>query len=302
MRNDDGRGLMSETEHPDAWVVLPPPEILATVDIAAVPQIPYASLRSVLIPVRDDDGRLVDWHLSATAMDEAETMAEFWAWRRRWRSSWPIGPVSNIAALLRTADEMGHHVGEELAVLLRQLAGVEGGEVVFDSDEVAVDELLAQIEALRLALIDTIEAGPGAGIVDDTPSASRQPGLSRAWVPDDVEHVLAATASTAVVVRPGDGLVLLHDGPRFRSLSWVTTVDLRSDPVVVTDDQGEQVELAQDQARPLGWLVPRSVRWHVRTVPLVTVWTALLTGLPEALLSAAGIGAEVRFTTELALT
>ena len=208
---------MSETDHPDAWVVLPPAEILATVDIAAVPQIPFASLRSVLLPVRDADGRLVDWHLSATAMDEPETMAEFWSWRRRWRSSWPIGPVSNVAALLRTAEEMGHRLGEELHHLLLRLVDAEADDVVFDSDEVAIDELLAQIEALRLALIDTIEAGPGAGIVDDTPSASRQPGLSRAWVPDDTEHVLAATATTAVVVRPGDGLVLLHDGPQFRS-------------------------------------------------------------------------------------
>jgi len=293
---------MSETERPDSWVVLPPAEILATVDIAAVPQIPYASLRPVLIPVRDDEGRLVDWHLSAIAMDDAETMAEFWAWRSRWRSSWPVGPVSNIASLLRTADEMGHHLGQELEDLLRRLVDTEGGDVVLPVDSPAASgELLAQVEALRLALIDTIEAGPGAGIVDDTPSGGRQLGLSRTWVPDDVEQVLAATSTTAVVVRPGDGLVLLYDGPQFRSLPWVTEVDLRSDPVVVRDDQGGQVELAPEEARPLGWLVPRSIRWHVRTVPLVTVWTALLTGLPDALEAAVASGTEIRFTTELAL-
>lgn len=290
---------MNETDRHDPWVVLPPAEILATVDLAAVPQIPFASLRSALIPVRDEDGRLIDWHLSATAMDEPETMAEFWAWRRRWRSNWPIGPVSNIAALIRTAHEMDHHLGDELAALLAQLVDVEAGEVVCPLEQAG--DVLAQVEALRLALIDTVEAGPGAGIVDETPSAGRQPGLSRAWVPDDVEHVLAATATTAVVVRPGEGLVLLYDGPQFRSLTWVTDVDLLADPVIVADDRGERIGLDPEQARPLAWLVARSLRWHVRTVPLVTVWTALLTGLPDAFAAAEAAGADVRFTTELAL-
>jgi len=291
--------LMSDIDRPDAWVVLPPAEILATVDVAAVPQIPFASIRSALIPVRDDNGVLVDWHLSATAMDEPETIAEFWAWRRRWRSSWPIGPVSNIAALIRTADEMGHYLGDELGALLEQLVDAEAGEVICPGEQ--ADDVLQQLEALRLALIDTIEAGPGAGIVDETPGPGRQLGLSRAWVADDTEHVLAATATTAVVVRPGDGLVLLYDGPKFRSLPWLTEVDLLSDPVVVADDQGERVELTPDEARPLAWLVPRALRWHVRTVPLVTVWTQLLTGLPDALTTAAAAGTDVRFTTELAM-
>ena len=289
---------MTDTDR-HAWVVLPPAEILATVDLSAVPQIPFASLRSVLIPVHDADGQLTDWLLSATAMDEPETMAEFWAWRRRWRSSWSIGPVSNITALIRTADAMGHHLGDELRNLLVQVADVEGGDVTWPGED--GDLLLDQLEALRLALIDTIEAGPGAGIVDDTPGTRRQPGLSRAWVPDDIEHVLAATAITAVVVRPGDGLVLLHDGPHFQSLPWVSEVDLLAEPVVVTDDQGTRVELPPDQARPLAWLVPRAQRWHVRTVPLVTVWTPLLTGLPEAIAAAQGAGSDVSFTTELAL-
>ena len=162
--------------------------------------------------------------------------------------------------------------------------------------------LLDQLGALRLALVDTIEAGPGAGIVDDTPGPRKQLGLSRTWVPDDVEMVLAATSSTAVVVRPGDGLVLLHDGPEFRTLPWLTEVDLLSDPAVACDDVGTCVELPADAARPLAWIVPRSVRWHVRTIPLVTVWTPLFTGLPEALAAAAAGGREVRFTTEAGLT
>lgn len=293
------RAPMNDADRHDQWVVLPPAEILATVDVSAVPQIPYASLRSVLVPVRDDDGRLVDWVLSAAAVEVPASMAEFWAWRQRWRRSWPIGPMSNMSALVRTAGEMAHPLGGELEELLARLADADTGEVTCPAEH--ADAVLQQLEALRLALIDTIDAGPGAGIVDDTPGPARQPGLSRAWVPDDVEHVLAATATTAVVVRPGDGLVLLHDGPAFRSMTWVTEVDLLGDAVLVRDDRGACVELRPDEARPLGWLVPRALRWHVRTVPLVTVWTPLLTGLPEALLAARATGRDVRFTTELAL-
>ena len=282
-----------------AWVALPPAEILAVVDRSAVPQIPYASLRSLLVPVRDDDGDLVDWQLSTGAMDQPEAVHEYFAWRGMWRSSWAMGPVSNMGALLRTADEIGHVLGDELRGLLVALCEAEGGGATC-APELAED-VLDQLEALRLALVDTIEAGPGAGIVDETPGLRRQPGLSRAWVPDDVEVVLAANSTTAVVVRPGDGLVLLHDGPDFRALPWLTEVDLLSDPATACDDLGTCVELSPEAARPLGWIVPRSLRWHVRTIPLVMVWTPLLTGLPEALEAAASSGRDVRFTTESSL-
>lgn len=161
--------------------------------------------------------------------------------------------------------------------------------------------VLPQLEALRDALRDTIEAGPGAGIVDDTPGAGRGVGLSRTWVPDDIELVLAATSTTAVIVRPGDGLVVLYDGPQFRSFTWVVDVDLLGNQVVVTNDEGVQLQLAPEIARPLAWLVPRALRWHVRTVPLVTVWTPLLTGLPDAIHAARHAHTDIRFSAQLAV-
>ena len=290
------RDTLRPVDGPSDWVVLPPAEILAVVDLAAVPEIPFAALRGLLVPVRDDDGRLVDWTMLASTLDDPEAMAIYWQWRRRWRTSWPIGPVANIGALRRTAAEMGHRLGPHLDELLGALAGVEGDDVLWSPDD--ADDLLLELDALRLALIDTIEAGPGAGIVDEMPGPTRVAGLARTWVPDDIELVLAATSSTAVVVRPWDGLVVVHDG---RSLPGVVHVDLLDDPVVVTNDTGDRLELAPDEARPLGWLVPRSLRWHVRTVPLVTVWTALLVGLPEALLAARAVDRPVQFTTELPL-
>lgn len=281
------------------WVVLPPAEILAVVDLAAVPEIPFAALRSSLVPVRDDDGRLTDWTMLASAMEDPEAMATYWQWRRRWRTSWPIGPVPNITALVRVAAEIGHRVGPRLGDLLGALQGVEREDVHWSCEH--ADDLLLELDTLRLALVDTIEAGPGAGIVDETPGPTRVTGLARTWVPDDVEQVLAATGTTAIVVRPWEGLVLMHDGPHFRAFPNVVHVDLLDDPAVVTDDEGRRLELSPDEARPLGWLVPRALRWHVRTIPLVTVWTALFVGLPEAVTAARTVGRHVQFTTELPL-
>lgn len=282
------------------WVVLPPAEVLAVVDVAAVPEIPFAALRGSLVPVRDDAGRLVDWTLIASALDDPEAMATYWQWRRRWRTSWPVGSTANLVALVRIAGEIGHGLGPHLGALLAALATVEADEVAWPLDD--ADALLLELDALRLALIDTIEAGPGAGLVDETPGPGRVAGLARTWVPDDVELVLAATGSTAVVVRPWEGLVVLHGGPHYRAFPGVVHADLVHDPAVVTNDLGEQLELSSDEARPLAWLAPRSLRWHVRTTPLVTVWTSLFVGLPEAVHAAAASGAELRFTTELSVT
>lgn len=293
---------MSDAEHPESWVALPPAEIVVSVDVAAVPEIPFASLRALLIPVRDPDGTLIDWELSADVLADPALLTEYRQWRARWRAQWPVGPTSNISALVRTAEEIDHHIAGPLAEMLMVLADAEGDE--FDwrlDDDGSTIEVLSELEALRIALIETVEAGPGAGIVDDTPSPRRQPGLSRAWVSDDMEHVLAATASTAVIVRPGEGLVLLHHGPSFESFSWVTEVNMLDDPVQIFDDHGERLELSADQARPLAWLVPRALRWHVRTIPLVTVWTSFFIGLPEAVAAADRTDGALRFSTTLPL-
>ncbi len=280
--------------------MLPPAEVLAVVDLAAVPEIPFAALRGSLLAIRDDAGRIVDWHLVASALADPEAMATYWQWRRRWRTSWPIGSVANIVALVRIAAEIGHGLGRHLGGLLDALTTVEGEDVAVPLDD--TDALLVELDALRLALIDTVEAGPGAGLVDETPGPGRVAGLARTWVPDDIELVLAATGSTAVVVRPWEGLVVLHGGPHYRSFPGVVHVDLVHDPAVITNDLGEHLELTSDEARPLAWLAPRSVRWHVRTTPLVTVWTSLFVGLPDAVHAACSVGSDLRFTTEMPLS
>jgi nucleoside-diphosphate-sugar epimerase len=62
------------------------------------------------------------------------------------------------------------------------------------------------------------------------------------------------------------------------------------DEVVVVDPRGGSAHLPLARCRPLGWLVPRSLRWHVREIPLVVVWSLLFQGLPEALRAARDTG------------
>ena len=106
--------------------------------------------------------------------------------------------------------------------------------------------------------------------------------------------MLAATPGTTVLLRVDDGLVLVH-GPPDDAISFagVSAVDLRHDTVLVLNERGSSLRLSQRDARPLGWLVPRSLRWHLRPIPIVAVWSMLFEGLVAALHSATERNAEV---------
>ena len=73
----------------------------------------------------------------------------------------------------------------------------------------------------------------------------------------------------------------------------VTAVDMRADSVLILNNRGSSMRLTQSDARPLGWIVPRSLRWHLRPIPLVTVWTLLFDGLGQALRVGADRGVPV---------
>jgi len=279
----------------ERWAVLPPAEVVATVELAPPPEIPLASLRREIVPHHDEGGRLLDWSLVPSAIDIG-TIEAFRTWRTTWRRTWPLGPISNVASLRRVAERLGCDVGAGLRDVIERSTHASGGDV--EVDPARATGLVDDLERVRGALAAQRPAAGGAfGIVDETPSRSRSHGLVRAWANEPVEVVLAASPVTALLTRGDDGLVLLHDGPRFGSFPRVADVDLLGDHVVVTGDGGRRLELAPEAARPLAWLAPRSVRWRVRDVPLVAVWATLLTGLPDAVRVAAAHGATVRLTT-----
>jgi hypothetical protein len=283
-----------------SWAVVPPADVVASVELGPVPEIPLAALRDTIVPELDAEGRLVDWVVDVGALHDRGTMAAYWAWRALWRRRWGVGPISNLAAFERCSIRLGHDVGQELRELFALLV-VRGGDGV-ELDPSRGATIVGELEAARetLAAVGR-DVARGFGIVDDTPARTAGTGLARAWVDDAVEVVLAASPVTAVVARPREGLVVLHDGPRFRPFGRVTCVDMVGDVAVISGAGGGRLTLAPEAARPLAWVVPRSLRWHVREIPLATVWTPLFVGLPQAVAAAREAGSSIRFSAILPL-
>jgi hypothetical protein len=286
--------------HPDAWVQLPPAELVATVQLQPTPHIPLASIRELLRPVYDERGELVDWLLHATSFEHPEAVSQFWRWRDTWRPHWPIGPVSNVSALRAAATDIDHDLFQHLDALLGDIVvtlGAGGRQVVVPA--AGAPPLLDELRTVRLAL--SVDERVGFGIVDDMPARSRTTGLLRTWIvpsEDEGEQVLAGTPSSVVVLRPGVGLCVRTGDPSKQPFGPVQAADLRGDVVIVLDALGQSLRMDQHDARPLGWLAPRSLRWHVREVPLVVVWSMAFDGLGTALHAATEAGEPVVITGE----
>ncbi len=285
----------------DAWVHLPPTELLAAVQLQPTPDIPLASIRELLRPVYDEHGQLTDWLLFASGFEHHDAVADYLRWRTTWRRHWPIGPIDNVASLRDTIADVEHDLDRHLDSLLDTVVAAGGQPVTVPADRAT--GLLAELETVRLAL--SVDDRTGVGIVDDMPAMSRGTGLARTWLPPapgQADTLLAGTPGSVVVLRPGageSGLAVLHGGPPHESFDAVAAVDLRGEIAVVLNERGSSLRLDLHDARPLAWLVPRSLRWHVRTVPLLAVWSVLFEGLGEALRTAATSGEPVVITGEI---
>jgi len=310
----------------DAWVHLPPTELLATVQIHPAPDIPLASIRHLLRPLHDDEGRLIDWYLFASGFEDRNAVAEYWYWRGSWRRQWPIGSVAHLGWLRDTIADIDHDLDARSLDRLLEVVVASGGERAVQVPPDNGRALLAELTTVRLAL--SVDDRHGWGIVDDMPTSTRGGGVARTWMAPPHDLLLAGTTTSAVMLR-GDGrLGMLHparatnpsparasdDRPTVSGVSGapgipgdarvpgltgvagitgiagpvdafegVTAADLRGDTVILLNDRGSSLRLSQDDARPLGWLVPRSLRWHVRQIPLVVVWSKLFDGMVAAL-------------------
>lgn len=262
----------------DAWIQLPPRELVAVVQRYPAPDIPLASIRHLLRPLHDERGRLVDWLLFGSGFEDTEAVVQYRTWRATWRYERPIGSVAHLDWLRAEVAAVEHDLDDRILDRLLDAAVASGGErpVRVRPDEVA--GLRAELATVRLAL--SVEERHGWGIVDDMPSTTRGHGLARTWAAPPSDLVLAGTPTSSVVLRPDGRLTIVRPDEVFEG---VAAADLRHDTVVVLDDRGSSLRLTQDEARPLGWLVPRSLRWHVRQVPLVVVWALTLGGLTDAL-------------------
>jgi hypothetical protein len=291
---------MSNDDHStvDDWVHLPPSELIASVAIAPAPQIALASLRPMVSQTRDHDGRLVDWAIDVTSLigqdadadADAELLSEYRTWRHTWRREFAIGPISNVATLLDETSIIEYDDERHLDALLQHVLAADGATVAIAPQ--AAETIISELEIVRLAL--SVDERLGTGLVDDMPTRTRSIGLARTWAPPRHESVLSATPVTSVLLRPDEGLVLVHgEPPMATTFTGVTAVDMRADSVLILNDRGSSMRLTQSDARPLGWIVPRSLRWHLRQVPLVSVWTLLFDGLGKALRVGADRGVPV---------
>ncbi len=287
---------MSNDDHStvDDWVHLPPAELIASVAIAPAPEIALASLRPVVTQIRDHDGQLVDWAIDVTSLLEQDPdsalLGEYRAWRHTWRREFSIGPISNIITLLDESATIEYDDQRRLDALLQHVIAADGATVAVAPQ--AAEAVIDDLQSVRLAL--SVDERLGTGLVDDMPASTRSVGLARTWAPPRHESVLSATPVTSVLLRPDEGLVLVHgEPPMATTFIGVTAVDMRADSVLILNNRGSSMRLTQSDARPLGWIVPRSLRWHLRPIPLVTVWTLLFDGLGQALRVGADRGVPV---------
>jgi hypothetical protein len=277
----------------DPWIVLPPAELYVDVCTSPAPDIPLASLRDALEPRFDAAGNIVDWVLVASSIREHVNARDYWIWRQTWRRSWQVGPVSNAASLHQFVDELDSELVPSLADVLRTVIGNHeaGVEVPWE----AAAELVCDLDLVRLAV--SADERTGWGIVDDMAAPGEHSGLARTWAAPTVRRVMAATLTSSVQIRPGRGLVLVvgdaDDEERATIIDDIRDVDLRDDPVRLVTGTGEHVELPAAIVRPLAWLVPHSLRWHLRPVPLALIWAPWFSRWPAAVDAAASTRAPI---------
>lgn len=262
-----------------------------------VPQIAPIAIRDALEPVLDaNETVLLGWRFASDVAVEPELLAEFWNWRRLWTASWSMGPVSNVASLALTAARLGFDVGAELGEALHLMCAAELADQHFGDPH--LEPLLMQIGPLvrALAAVGTTEVG--TAIIDDLRHAPTAPTLLRCWAPVDDDVLLAAVGSTSVFARR-DGLAVVHGEPRSHVFAPVESANLTGDDAVMLDVHGRQLVLTAEDARPLAWLAPTSLLWHVEPIPLIDVWATLLRGLPEAATAAALGDTSICFTCDI---
>lgn len=287
---------MTSLRSNEPWIVLPPAELLVDVCVSPAPDIPLAALREFLEPRFDSSGAIVDWALVTSTLRDHGGAHDYWAWRQTWRRTWHLGPVPNAASLRQYVDELDAELVPSLAGVLRAVVGDHeaGVEVPWQAAHDLVDEL----DMVRLAL--SADDRHGWGIVDDMAVPGAPVGLARTWASPTIRRVVSATLTSSVQIRPGSGLVVVvgdvDDDERATVISDLRDIDLRDDPVRLVTAAGEQVRLSAAEARPLAWLVPHSLRWHVRPIPLALVWSAWFSAWPAAV-EAASAGRSALYVT-----
>jgi hypothetical protein len=275
------------------WAVYPSDEVVVTIAIGPVPDIAPAEIRALLLPQYGDDGRLVDWHISPPWIAGADALSTYWAWRRGWAAFWPVGSLYNLATLLSLLRGGDNHVSEPLVGLVEALT-TGGSDTVIDQTE--AEAVAAGVHDLRQRLAASSDVG--VGLIDDMPSPRRISGISRAWAIPQTDVVLTGDNTVSILLGKSDWISVRHGESQREVFAGLRAVDLRGDRALLVDRDGLELVLDPAAARPLAWLLPGSLLWHVEPVTLTDVWRPLLTGLPAAVEVARETVGQLRFTTQ----
>jgi hypothetical protein len=229
-----------------------------------------------------ENGRARDWVLTSDviAIADVSVPGRYSQWRSTWMSAWMLEPDTSLRRLLALASES--FADEELTQWCTSIEAAlasDRGCVVDDGDLAA---LRAQSEQLRDLVRERDESG--YGIVDATPGRSAS-GLAYGWSSYGGPELVASNSDMQVWMTPDRGLVVTIADPRGsgRRLDIDVTEMTIVDDVVVVESTDATWELSSKTARPLAWLVPGALRWRVRKVPEVIVWSKTLSLLPECI-------------------
>ena len=241
-------------------------------------------------------GELVDWVLSSAVLDPAPargvSVSDYWAWRRCWEQRHWLGPVTNAVALVTHTGRLAGDESGPLADLLPTEALLAGA----DADVVvgALERALASIATARQLVNNG--GGNGLGFIDDTPRRRARAGLARTWSPIDGDEVLArrrARGSSPIRPRVSPSSITATPAAEpLRCSGWTSPATRQC-----FGPGGVETRIPQNDARPLGWLVPGALSWRVRPVPLSLVWGSLIDGLEAAVSLSAAHGGMIRLTT-----
>ena len=273
--------------------VFPSPPLVARVLVAPVPDDrPCVDRRIRGTCPRRRRGRIVDWRLDRDEWYGAADLMAYAEWRSSWERTWELGPLANLRSLHRIVGAL-EDVPSVVALL---------GALVADPEAARIEP--SQVPGLPRrarcgARGDRRRTRRGDQRSSTRPRASRATvGFSRTWGTPAEPLLLAANSATGVIVDPIDGLVVVARATGVRRIADVVDVDLRGDVVVVTNRHGESIALEGTAARPVAWIVPTSLRWKVRSIPQVVVWSALFSRLPDALRVASAMDQVVSFSID----
>lgn len=275
---DEFRRLSGIGTTNDAPVVLPDQPLVASV-WSDPPEVPPRPLVPYVLPVVEN-GRLRDWAPTSDVIAFADVTVphQYAEWRSTWVSAWMLDPSNSARRLLALAAESTPE--KDLAVWRRSISsalGSDRGGWVRHDDLVSLE---SESELLRVLVRERDEIG--YGIVDAT-SGRVAPGLAYAWSTFGGPELIASNDQMKVWMTPDRGLVVTlapgdaNDRPIDIEVIEVAYVE----DVAVIESHDSTWEISLDRAKPLAWLVPGALRWRVKQIPEVIVWSKTLTSLPE---------------------